>query len=167
MLTELSWIQMMMTLPFLPILQLTVIMFFRNQMETLDFDAQNHERLSSQACENVLRERHLLRAWHHAVLQSNSQQNNNSNNNNNNSRNLLPNYGKVVGKEGGAMDQYVRGIRDRYYVCTIIIRLFSSSLCKFLKILSFTDSSGGYLLFFLLTFLFSVNHTSSEKSLSN
>lgn len=93
-------------------------------METLDFDAQHRERLSSQACENVLRERHLLRAWHRAVLHSNSQQNNNSNNNNNNnnSKNLLPNYGKVAGKEGGAMDQYVRGIRDRYYVCTIIIR---------------------------------------------
>jgi hypothetical protein len=88
-------------------------MFFRNQMETLDFDAQHHESLSSQACENVLRERHMLRAWHRAVLQSNSQQNNN--NNNNNSKNLLPNYGKMAGKEGGAMDQYVRGIKDRYY----------------------------------------------------
>jgi len=138
-------------------------------METLDFDAQHHERLSSQACENVLRERHLLRAWHHAVLQSNSQQNNNSNNNNNNnnSKNLLPNYGKVAGKEGGAMDQHVRGIRNRYYVCTIIIRFFSSSICKFLKILSFTDSSGGYLLFSLLTFLLSVNNASSEKNLNN
>jgi len=87
-------------------------MFFRNQMETLDFDAQPHERLSSQTCENVLRERHLMRAWHRAVLQSNSQQNNN---NNNNSKNLLPNYDKVDGKEGGAMDQYVSGIMDRYY----------------------------------------------------
>lgn len=101
-----------MSLPFLPILQLTVT-FFRNQMETPDFDAQHHEHLSSQACENVLRERHLLRAWHRAVLQSNSQQNNN--NNNNSSKNLLPNYGKMDGKEGGAMDQYVRGIKDRYY----------------------------------------------------
>jgi len=82
----------------------------RNQMETPDFDAQHHEHLSSQACENVLRERHLLRAWHRAVLQSNSQQNNN--NNNNSSKNLLPNYGKMDGKEGGAMDQYVRGIKD-------------------------------------------------------
>jgi hypothetical protein len=89
--------------------------FFRNQMETLDFDAQRHERLSSQARENVLRERHLLRAWHRAALQSNSQQNNNNNNNNNNNKNLLPKYGKIAGKEGGAMDQYSRGIKDRYY----------------------------------------------------
>jgi len=100
-----------MSLPFLLILQLTVTMFFRNQIEAHDFDARHHERLSSQACENVLRERHLLRAWHRAVLQSNSQQNNNNNNNNS----LLPNYGKMAGKEGGAMDQYVRGIKDRYY----------------------------------------------------
>lgn len=152
-----------MSLPFLPILQLTVTMFFRNQMETLDFDAQHREHLSSQACENVLRERHLLRAWHRAVLQSTSQQNNN----NYNSKNLLPNYGKMAGKEGGAMNQYVRGIKDRYDVCTIIIRFFSSGLCKFFKILSFTDSSAGYLLFSLFIFLFSVNHASSEKSLNN
>lgn len=79
-------------------------------METLDFDVQHHERLSSQACENMLREQHLMRAWHRAVLQSNSQQNNN-----NNSKKLLPSYGKMAGKEGGAMDQYVRRIKDRYY----------------------------------------------------
>jgi phosphoribosylanthranilate isomerase len=84
-------------------------------METLDLDVQHHERLSSQACENVLREQHLLRAWHRAVLQSNSQQNNNNNNNNNNSKKLLPNYGKMAGKEGGAIDQYARRITDRYY----------------------------------------------------
>jgi hypothetical protein len=94
------------------ILQSTVKMFFRNHMETLDFDVQHHG-LSSQACENMLREQHLLRAWHRAVLQSNSQQNNNNNNNNN--KKLLPNYGKMAGKEGGAMDQYVRRTKDRYY----------------------------------------------------
>ena len=81
-------------------------------METLDFDAQRHERLSSQSQENKLRERHLLRAWHRAALQSNSQQNNNNNNNNN--KNMLPRYGKIAGKEGGVVDQYFGGVKDRY-----------------------------------------------------
>lgn len=83
-------------------------------------DAQRRELLSSQAHENLLRERHLLSAWHHAALQSNSQQsnnnntNNNDNNNNNKNKNLLPRYGKMAGKQDGVMDQYFRGIKDRY-----------------------------------------------------
>jgi hypothetical protein len=90
-------------------------------METLDMDAQRRELLFSQAHENLLRERSLLSAWHHAALQSNSQHsnknnNNNYNNNNNNkNKNLSPRYGKIAGKQDGAVDQYFRGIRDRYY----------------------------------------------------
>jgi hypothetical protein len=82
-------------------------------METLDMDAQRRELLFSQAHENVLRERSLLSAWHHAAFPSNSQQ---SNNNNNNKKNLLPRYGnKIAGKQDGARDRFIRGNRDRYY----------------------------------------------------
>ncbi|XP_069672444.1 myosin-IIIb-like isoform X3 [Periplaneta americana] len=81
----------------------------RNRMETLDMDAQRRELLSSQARENVLRERHLLSSWHHAALQANRQQ---SNNNNNNNKNMLPRYGKIGSKQESAADQHFRGVKD-------------------------------------------------------
>jgi hypothetical protein len=83
-------------------------------METLDIDAQRRELLFSQAHENVLRERRLLSAWHHAALLSNSQWSNKKNNNNH-KKNQSPRYGKIAGKQDGARDRYVRGNRDRYY----------------------------------------------------
>ncbi|XP_023708961.1 uncharacterized protein LOC111865295 [Cryptotermes secundus] len=47
---------------------------FRNQMETLDMDAQRRELLFLQAHDSVLREQSLLSAWHQAAFPSNSQQ---------------------------------------------------------------------------------------------
>jgi hypothetical protein len=105
-------------------------------METLDIDSQRRELLFSQAHENVLRERSLLSAWHHAVFPSNSQQSNNNNNNNNNNKNLSPRYGKIAGKQDGARDRYFRGNRDRYYGT-----LSSDSLVLHLPHMILRDSS--------------------------
>ncbi|PNF16208.1 hypothetical protein B7P43_G17806 [Cryptotermes secundus] len=86
----------------------------RNQMETLDIDAQRRELLFSQAYDNVLREQSLLSAWHQAAFPSNSQQSNNKNNNNNNNnkKNLSPRYGKISGNQDGARDRYFKGNRN-------------------------------------------------------
>ena len=70
-------------------------------METLDMDAQRRELLSSQARENILRERHLLSAWHQAAQQQQS---------NNNNKNLHPRYGRIANKQDNAN---VRGFKER------------------------------------------------------
>ncbi|XP_063238781.1 myosin-IIIb-like [Bacillus rossius redtenbacheri] len=53
----------------------------RNKVETLDVDHTRRQLISSQAYENVLRERHILGAWHRATAVQNNSSNNNNNNN--------------------------------------------------------------------------------------
>ncbi|PSN47190.1 hypothetical protein C0J52_07874 [Blattella germanica] len=79
----------------------------RNRMETLDMDAQRREVLSSQARENVLRERHLLSAWHQVAAQSNKQPSNNNNN-----KNLHPRYGRISSKQDNNSSENFRGFKE-------------------------------------------------------
>ncbi|XP_067001655.2 myosin-IIIb isoform X2 [Anabrus simplex] len=81
----------------------------RARMETLDMDAQRRELLASQAHENVLRERHLLSAWHNA-LQSGVNKNMNSNNNNNKNNNKLNYFPRQ--EKASSIEQYSRGLRN-------------------------------------------------------